>query len=210
MDKIDAILYINLDHRKDRREHLEAEFQRMGIPADKIHRVPAIKNANGALGCTLSHIKCLKIVEEEHPEWQRVMIMEDDFTFKGAAFADFDGGLRAFFDRFDGEGWDIFLPSYNHWNAQGVPVEGTPFYKVLYSQTTSSYVFQRHYLPVLKENFRSSAEGLIKNGKVGQFCLDINWTRLQPTGRWYLVIPALGHQYDNFSDIEAREVRYGC
>jgi hypothetical protein len=45
---------------------------------------------------------------------------------------------------------------------------------------------------------------------VGQFCLDINWTRLQPTGRWYLVIPALGHQYDNFSDIEAREVRYGC
>jgi len=50
MDQIDAILYINLEHRTDRREHLEAEFKRMGIPAEKIHRINAIKNNKVDIG----------------------------------------------------------------------------------------------------------------------------------------------------------------
>ena len=209
MEQIDAILYINLDHRTDRREHLEAEFKRMDLPEGKIHRINAIRNANGALGCTLSHLKALKLVEE-NPAWNRVLIMEDDFTFKGTSYNDFDASLDDFFKKFDLKGWDIFLPSYNHWNAI---VEDTAYYnyrKVNYSQTTSSYIFQRAYMDKLKTNFRASAEGLMRHGKVPEHCLDINWTRLQKEGQWFLVYPALGHQYDNHSDIEGRVVRYGC
>jgi glycosyl transferase family 25 len=209
MDQLDAILYINLEHRTDRREHLEAEFKRMEIPAEKIHRINAIRNQLGALGCTMSHLKALKLVEE-NPGWQRVLIMEDDFTFKGETFSDFNHPLSDFFYKFDKKGWDVFLPSYNHWNAQVKDTVYKQYKKVIYSQTTSSYIFHRDYLETLKANFKASAEGLIRHGKNPQYCLDINWTRLQPEGRWYLITPALGHQYDNHSDIEGRVVRYGC
>jgi GR25 family glycosyltransferase involved in LPS biosynthesis len=209
MDRIDAVLYINLDQRIDRRTHLEAEFQRMGFPAEKIHRINAIKHTNGALGCTLSHLKALKLVEE-NPAWQRVLIMEDDYTFKGTSYSDFNDPLADFFKKFDLKGWDIFLPSYNHWNAVVEDTLYPQYKKVSYSQTTSSYIFQRAYIDKLKTNFRASAEGLMRHGRSPQHCLDINWTHLQKEGRWFLVYPALGHQYDNHSDIEGRVVRYGC
>lgn len=211
MEHIDAILYINLAHRTDRREHLEAEFKRMEIPAEKIHRIDAIKNTNGALGCTMSHIKCLKMVEE-HPEWKTVMIMEDDFTFRGKRPVEFTRPLTTFFQTYPvGEtSWDVFLPSYNHWNARIEDTTDERFKRVRYSQTTSSYIFQRHYLPKLMANFRESATNLLRHGKQPAHCLDINWTKLQQEDKWFLIIPSLGYQYDNHSDIEGRVVRYGC
>ena len=211
MEHIDAILYINLAHRTDRRTHLEAEFKRMDIPDEKIHRVEAIKNANGALGCTMSHIKCLKLVEE-HPEWQTVMIMEDDYTFRGKKPEDFTKGLNTFFKDYTIEGvaWDVFLPSYNHWNARIEDTADDRIKRVRYSQTTSSYVFQRRYIPKLMTNFRESAANLMRHGKQPAHCLDINWTKLQVEDTWFLVVPSLGYQYDNHSDIEGRVVRYGC
>ena len=215
MEHIDAILYINLEHRTDRRDHLEAEFKRMEIPAEKIHRIDAIKNTNGALGCTMSHIKCLKLVEE-HPEWQTVMIMEDDYTFRGKKTTDFTRPLNAFFQVYplgadaDAGTWDVFLPSYNHWNARIEDTADDRFKRVRYSQTTSSYVFQRRYLERLKTNFRESATNLLRHGKQPAHCLDINWTKLQQEDKWFLIIPSLGYQYDNHSDIEGRVVRYGC
>jgi glycosyl transferase family 25 len=211
MEHIDAILYINLDHRTDRREHLEAEFKRMAIPAEKIHRIDAIKNANGALGCTMSHIKCLKLVEQ-HPEWKTVMIMEDDYTFRGKRPVDFTRPLASFFQTYPvgSDTWDVFLPSYNHWNARIEDTTDERFKRVRYSQTTSSYIFQRRYLERLKTNFRESATNLLRHGKQPAHCLDINWTKLQQEDRWFLIIPSLGYQYDNHSDIEGRVVRYGC
>ncbi len=211
MEHIDAILYINLEHRTDRRAHLEAEFQRMEIPAQKIHRVDAIKNANGALGCTMSHIKCLKLVEE-NPTWKTVMIMEDDYTFRGKRQVEFTRPLSAFFQAYPvgADTWDVFLPSYNHWNARIENTDDDRFKRVRYSQTTSSYVFQRRYLEKLKTNFRESAANLLRHGKQPIHCLDIHWTKLQLEDKWFLIIPSLGYQYDNHSDIEGRVVRYGC
>lgn len=211
MEHIDAILYINLAHRTDRRAHLEAEFTRMAIRAEKIHRIDAIKNANGALGCTLSHIKCLKLVEE-HPEWKTVLIMEDDFTFRGKRPVEFTRGLESFFKQYKiGEStWDVFLPSYNHWNARIEDTSDEKIKRVRYSQTTSSYIFQRNYLPKLMANFRESATNLLRHGKQPVHCLDINWTKLQAEDTWFLIVPSLGYQYDNHSDIEGRVVRYGC
>lgn len=219
MEHIDAILYINLAHRTDRRAHLEAEFTRMEIPAEKIHRIDAIKNTNGALGCTMSHIKCLKLVEE-HPEWKTVLIMEDDYTFRGKRPAEFNRGLNIFFQDFvkgmvglpdsRQHTWDVFLPSYNHWNARIEETSDDRIKRVRYSQTTSSYVFQRHYLPKLMANFRESATNLLRHGKQPVHCLDINWTKLQAEDTWFLIFPSLGYQYDNHSDIEGRVVRYGC
>ena len=54
-------LFINLEHRKDRLEHASREFKKMNIDAE---RVDAIKHNVGAIGCSMSHIKCLEIAKK--------------------------------------------------------------------------------------------------------------------------------------------------
>jgi hypothetical protein len=47
-------------------------------------------------------------------------------------------------------------------------------------------------------------------GKRHENCIDIHWTKLQPIGQWYCIFPAIGYQYDNYSDIEHRFTSYDC
>ena len=62
IDNIDAILYINLEHRPDRNDHCLNEIRKIDPLLTKTHRIDAILNKiNGALGCTLSHIKALQL-----------------------------------------------------------------------------------------------------------------------------------------------------
>jgi hypothetical protein len=42
MDQIDAILYINLDHRSDRNIHILQELYRIGYSDQIIHRISAV------------------------------------------------------------------------------------------------------------------------------------------------------------------------
>ena len=58
MELLKNILFINLNERTDRLEHVTKEFNKMNLNAE---RVKGIKLENGALGCTLSHIKMFKI-----------------------------------------------------------------------------------------------------------------------------------------------------
>ena len=69
MDIFEHTLFINLDHRKDRLEHVEKEFEKMGIQGERFN---AIKPSSGAVGCTLSHIKCLEIAKER--DYEQVFI----------------------------------------------------------------------------------------------------------------------------------------
>jgi len=57
---------------------------------------------------------------------------------------------------------------------------------------------------------RESTTDMIIRGKTHENCVDIHWTTLQPHGHWYALFPAIGYQYDNYSDIEKRVTQYGC
>ena len=76
LDKIN-VMYINLDSRVDRKEHVEKELVKIGV----IHpeRLKAVKLENGALGCSMSHLKCIEIAKQQNYEY--VLICEDDITF---------------------------------------------------------------------------------------------------------------------------------
>jgi GR25 family glycosyltransferase involved in LPS biosynthesis len=76
---VDMIIYINLDKRVDRDNEIKVEFNRLEIPADKITRLTAIENKVGAIGCTMSHIRALQMIQNN--TWERVLILEDDFMF---------------------------------------------------------------------------------------------------------------------------------
>ena len=61
MDLFKNTLFINLEQRPDRLEHAQAEFKKMRIDAE---RVNAVKTKMGAVGCTLSHIRCLELAKQ--------------------------------------------------------------------------------------------------------------------------------------------------
>ena len=57
LDKISDIkhaFYINLEKRSDRKEKVEKELSNIGISAQRFN---AIQLTQGAVGCSLSHIK---------------------------------------------------------------------------------------------------------------------------------------------------------
>ena len=204
MEHIDAILYINLAHRTDRKEHVIHEIHKICVDDSKIHRIDAIRTEPGALGCGLSHIKALEYAMA-HPEWKTVLILEDDFTFHGGALLSALHTLLTFSPHME-----IGLLSYNHSVLRYEDTSHSSIKRILYSQTTSSYCIRSSYLSTLHQNMRESTMDMIIRGKTHENCVDIHWTTLQPHGQWYALFPAIGYQYDNYSDIEKRVTQYGC
>jgi glycosyl transferase family 25 len=188
-------LYINLDERVDRLQHLQAEFAKIGIK--RANRVRAIRNERGALGCTLSHIRCLEIAMKEG--WDTVFICEDDITFTNPAV--FLRSLREFVEL--AVQWDVLIiggnlcPPY----VQTHPCCA----RIMNCQTTTGYIVKKHYMEILLNNFRDSAKDMMFGSNIA---IDIGWKRLQPTDNWYMILPATVTQYANYSDIERRNVNY--
>ena len=76
MTLFEHTFYINLASRTDRLAHVVVELAKMDIEGE---RIDAIKMDNGALGCTMSHIHCLKLAKSRN--LPHVFICEDDITF---------------------------------------------------------------------------------------------------------------------------------
>lgn len=202
MDHIDAVLYINLAHRTDRDQHIRSELTRWGIPPEKVHRMDAVARTPGALGCGLSHINALTLALS-HPEWNTILVLEDDFTFHAG---EIDRTIATLFT----QEWDVALLSYHPEYIQYEPTRIDSIKRVRCSQTSSSYLIRRHYLPALLQNMKESTYDMERYGRRHENCIDIYWTKLQSTGTWLALYPAIGYQYDNYSDIEHRMTSYGC
>ena len=74
---IKNVFYINLDHRLDRKNHIETQLKNVGF--SHFDRFNAIKLANGRIGCSMSHLRCLVLAKERN--YEHVLICEDDTTF---------------------------------------------------------------------------------------------------------------------------------
>jgi hypothetical protein len=73
---IDAWLYINLDARADRREHLAAQLRAVGaLPSPRAPRAGVWCTDGAPVGCSLAHAAALALAVA-HPEWRRIAILE--------------------------------------------------------------------------------------------------------------------------------------
>lgn len=206
MEYIDAVFYINLESRPDRNDHLIQEVQKL-CDTSKLHRIDAIRNTNGALGCTLSHIKTLEIFLA-NPEWNTCIVLEDDYTFRRSDRDHNNTLLRSVFQNFSD--WDCCMLAAG---THGLQVHNTPYTqikKVFSAQTSSGYCVTRKFAPTLLSNLQESRDSMIKNGRLHENCLDQHWKKIQPLSNWYLIYPTLGYQYGNYSDIEEGFTNYGC
>ena len=199
MELFTNTLFINLASRTDRLEHVTAEFKKMGITAE---RVDAIKMASGAIGCSLSHIKCLEIAKERN--YEHVFICEDDITFLKPELL--KENITKFYNNKE-INWDVVIVSGNN----GQPFININDYcvRILNCQAATGYIVKRHMYDVMLENFKTGVNKLTKDPtNKRQYAVDMYWKLLQPQYFWYMIIPLTAVQYENYSDIEEKQVNY--
>ena len=77
INQLDAIIYINLEERNDRKNLLIKELEKLKTDMSKVHKVSGVyMPKNGHKGCVQSHIIALNMIKMNN--WNRVLILEDD------------------------------------------------------------------------------------------------------------------------------------
>lgn len=205
MELIANTIFINLQHRTDRLQHISEEFKTINIGGTlNIQRFNAVKTASGNVGCTLSHIKCLEIAKEH--SYPFVFICEDDIQFTNPTI--FLENLTKFHQLYkNGLEWDVLIVGGN----TCPPFQQVSDFclRVLNVQTTTGYIVQNHYYDTLINNFKDGLQHLIREpDKKNIYSIDIYWKQLQNIHNWFITIPLTVNQYYDYSDIEERVVDY--
>jgi len=194
-------LYINLETRTDRRTHVEQQLKSIGI--ENAQRFNAIrpKSGDGAIGCSLSHLKCVEYAKNQG--WEHVLIVEDDIWFiEPERFA---SQLTNFFS--NNLDWDVVLVAGN--NVPPYRPVNENCVQVTRCQTTTGYIVQSHYYDTLIDNFKTGIGKLLREPKNGFFyAIDKYWFHLQQKDKWFLIVPLTVTQREDYSDIEQKRTNY--
>jgi len=196
---IKHVFYINLESRPDRKTYVENQLKQIGITC--ANRFNAIKLPNGALGCSMSHLKCLEIARTNN--WDHVLIVEDDITFLNPTL--FVKQMNEFLAIH--KVWDVTLIGGN--NMPPYKKVDDTCIKVSKCQTTTGYIVKSHYYDILIQNYREGIQKLLREPQNHRFyAIDKYWFQLQEKNLWYLIIPLSVSQKDDYSDIEKKKTNY--
>ena len=190
--------YINLLSRPDRKQHVENQLKTIGINAQRFN---AIKMQNGAIGCSMSHLKIIETAKNN--DWDHVLIVEDDILFTNPS---------KFIDHFN-----KFLSNYKDFDVLLIAGNNLPPYtkiddtcvQVTHCQTTTGYLVQKHYYDILIKNYKDGILHLMKEPTNHRlYAIDKYWFNLQSLHKWYLITPLTVTQREDYSDIEKRPTNY--
>lgn len=198
-DCLEAVLYVNLEHRKDRRLLLLKELASLNVDENKIIRIEAVHEVlNGHLGCAKSHKKALELAIKN--KWKAVAILEDDVSFI-ASKENIENQLSRFFKEYK-DSWDVFFLGANVFEAH--MLAGSYFYKVLKAQCAHAYCVHQNYYETLIRCYDKAIElmkGDLDFADARLKAIDQQWKKLQPQDRWYIG-KILCQQRRSYSDIE--------
>jgi glycosyl transferase family 25 len=183
------IYYINLDHRTDRNEHVLKQIASIGC---KVIRIDAVECKQGAIGCGMSHIRCLELAKEQKLPF--VCIVEDDIEF-----TDLVSDMDDFFKLLP-EDWDMLYFGGNHNTHMGVNPPIIINEKVSKLHNT----YSTHCVAINKKSFLKIHDRLKKCNNA----LDVIYVELQNILNVYSFYPMIATQRVSFSDIEDRITDY--
>jgi glycosyl transferase family 25 len=199
-DDIFHAYYINLEHRTDRNHHVIDQLTKLGLP--KYERFNAIQMKQGAIGCSMSHLKLLQNALANN--FNHVLIMEDDITFLEPEL--FKANFNAFLER-QGNNWDVILFAGN--NVPPYDKIDDVCIRIKQCLTTTGYLVNGHYLKRLIDNVKMGLTNLLHKPDKGiLYAIDKFWFSLQAVDRWFLIIPPTVIQREDYSDIEKRNTNY--
>lgn len=196
-NKISKIIYINLDHRTDRKQEIEKELYTFNLTSYK--RFPAISNQNGALGCSKSHLAVIKKAKEYG--YKNLLVLEDDFEFI-VNKDEFNDQINKLFQ----VPFDVCLLAYNTPNLYDSQY---PFlYKIKDAQTASGYIIQSHYYDTLIAQWEYAIKMFEETNNDAKYTCDQSWKPLQEKDNWYCFKMRIGKQRESYSDIQKGIVDY--
>jgi glycosyl transferase family 25 len=197
---IKNIFYINLEHRTDRKEHVEKELLKIGFK--EAQRFNAIKMENGAIGCSMSHLRILQDAQKNNLD--HILIVEDDITFLDPKL--FKNQINNFFETHKND-WDVILLAGN--NMPPYKNIDDTCIQVTRCQTTTGYIVNGHYIKTLLQNVKIGLTHLInKPTEHSKYAIDKYWFVLQQLYKWYLIVPLTVVQREDYSDIEKRVTNF--
>lgn len=196
-----SYFYINLSHRLDRNKSILRQFSNFNIT--NYTRINAIKEQNGNIGCSKSHILALKQFIESKIDIG--IFLEDDFKFTVSKEI-YYSILNNIIDDYN-LSWDVVLISGNVRHKE-------PYNKFLdrcfESQTASGYVVTQKFAKTLLANYEDGLEMLKNTGINSKYAIDQYWKILQKQYNWFITNPKCGEQAKSYSDIQKQFVYYGC
>lgn len=193
MDAIEKVVYINLDHRKDRR--IQIEKQLSVFPEYKIIRFDAIYDKDrGHLGCSKSHIAVLEMAIAN--KWKNYLVVEDDMMWNM-----FQSGSQILTKLFN-KNPDVIVLGGSAIDCDKIT------YKLKRCCCTTAYLVFDHYYQILLSNFKEGASLLEENYDSHNFyAIDQHWMKLQEQDNWYIVSPIMCLQRAGYSDINGKNER---
>lgn len=210
---VSYVLYINLDHREDRKLQIEKEITKLNltpiritgeIPDDsfvqeKINLFTAkgteldensLNLAKSRMGCTLSHLKAIKYAKEHN--WDYALILEDDCEFFEHSLENINLALSELpsVPNFD----ILYLGANVVTPTQSI---STHLAKIKAVWCLHGYIIPKHMYDVFLafewNNF---------------LAIDSYIMSLQQSHNCYIVAPLVSVQRPSFSDIENKDVDY--
>lgn len=213
-------MYINLDHREDRRVHIKQQLSGFDIIADRVRGVyyheiekPSPKFnymaslSKGQVGCYTAHINCL---ERAYKLGQNALIFEDDAHL----CSDFDIRMEYIQNYLNNNDWDIFWlggtyhiePTWHpvgHTNPNlknctctiGKDVEKTDDARIVRTYgcwSTAGYIVKYESIPKILHMLEERLEE--------SYAIDHNFIIIEPFLKTFAFVPALIKQIDNHSD----------
>ena len=190
---IDKVVYINIDERTDRREHMENKILNVFVTS-KVQRFSAVKHERGNIGCTRSHIEVLKMAIREG--WKNVLILEDD-----AEWNKYEEGYAKLQELMK-HPYDVIMlsPSAAQWDPNTM--------RLFESETSCGYIVSDRYFVTLLKHYQHGLELLESTGNSNLYVMDEHWKSIQKRDIWYTIIPAMIYQRPGYSDIFCRDVDY--
>jgi glycosyl transferase family 25 len=194
-DYIDHVFYINLDHRTDRKEHIESQFKKYGI--DKYERFSAFPCPDfGILGCTRSHQAVYKLAKER--KYKNVLIFEDDFEFLVTP-EEFKETVIQMFSQKDADLMDVCMFAYNIQQSESCASNPHRIH-ITEASTASCYVVSAQYYDKLIDLYEVAIPLLEVTREHWKYANDQCWKVLQAEDAWYGSAKRMGKQMDGYSD----------
>jgi hypothetical protein len=202
---LEHTLVINLVEREDRRLSVSVQLKKIGVSNPEF--IHAIKTKDGAIGCSMSHIKCIELARKNN--WDYVCVVEDDFKCVDPKI--FTSSLSKFQQNSirDNISWDVLLIGGNNC---------PPYYKIqnvdycvqiTNCQSAIAYVVKREFYDTIIQNFREGVGKLMRDpSNKHQYAVDMYWKHLQQSGRWFLLTPLTITQETSYSNIEDKVINY--
>ena len=217
INRIDAIIYINLENRADRKELLMKELEKLNTDMSKVHKVSGIyMPKNGHKGCIQSHILALNMIKLNN--WERVLILEDDAELDMKPEV-INNLLTKTIEELDNKHpeWNVIMlatankvldksKKNNELNSKSnkttLPIDlniytdetkthSLKLEKLKQATTSSAYIVKKDYVNNILDLFNHCNDNMLSTNMTSKgnehWALDQKWAELQNKDKWFCI-----------------------